>query len=75
MCSTKEIEQSADPEQTRKEKTEFTERSAGSLEALSAFAQATIRPAETCKRLIQSLEILRHKKEQRPKKKHGVMPV
>ena len=73
----REIEQSADPEQTRKEKiAEFTERFSGPFEALSKqFAQAAIRPAETRKRLIQSLEILRHKKEQRPKKKHGVMPV
>jgi methylmalonyl-CoA decarboxylase subunit alpha len=73
----REIEQSADPEQTRKEKiAEFTERFSGPFEALSKqFAQAAIRPAETRKRLIQSLEILRHKKEHRPKKKHGVMPV
>jgi propionyl-CoA carboxylase beta chain len=34
-----------------------------------------IRPAETRKRLIQSLEILANKKEDRPRKKHGLMPV
>ena len=44
--------------------------SAGPFEALSKqFAQAAIRPSETRKRLIQSLEILRGKKEERPEKK------
>jgi acetyl-CoA carboxylase carboxyltransferase component len=73
----REIEQSPDPEKTRQEKiAEFTERFSGPFEALSKqFAQAAIRPAETRKRLIQSLEILRTKKEERPRKKHGVMPV
>jgi methylmalonyl-CoA decarboxylase subunit alpha len=73
----REIEQSADPERTRQEKlAEFAERFSGPFEALSKqFAHAAIRPAETRMRLIQSLEILREKKEDRPRKKHGVMPV
>ena len=73
----REIEQSTDPQKTREEKiAEFQERFNGPFEALSKqFAQAAIRPAETRKRLIQSLEILRDKKEERPKKKHGLMPV
>jgi propionyl-CoA carboxylase beta chain len=73
----REIEQSAAPEQTRREKiAEFTERFSGPFEALAKqFAQAAIRPRDTRRRLIQSLEILRHKKETRPKKKHGLMPV
>lgn len=73
----REIEQSADPEKTRKQKMEeFLERFSGPFEALSKqFAHAAIRPHETRKRLIQSLEILRQKKEDRPRKKHGVMPV
>jgi acetyl-CoA carboxylase carboxyltransferase component len=73
----REIEQSPDPEKTRKEKlAEFAERFSGPFEALSKqFAHAAIRPDETRRRLIQSLEILRGKKEERPKKKHGVMPV
>jgi methylmalonyl-CoA decarboxylase subunit alpha len=73
----REIEQSADPTKTRAEKiVEYQERFNGPFEALSKqFAQAAIRPHETRKRLIQSLEILRHKKEERPKKKHGLMPV
>ncbi len=73
----KEIEQSADPAKTRAEKiADYTERFSGPFEALSKqFAQAAVRPADTRKRLIQSLEVLRSKKEERPKKKHGLMPV
>jgi acetyl-CoA carboxylase carboxyltransferase component len=73
----KEIEQSADPEKTRKEKLEeYAERFSGPFEALEKqFAQAVVRPAETRRRLILALEILREKKEDRPQKKHGVMPV
>jgi len=73
----REIEQSADPEITRREKlAEYQERFSGPFEALAKqFAQAAIRPRETRRRLIQALEILRHKKEERPRKKHGLMPV
>jgi acetyl-CoA carboxylase carboxyltransferase component len=73
----REIDQSADPAKTRAEKiAEYQERFNGPFEALSKqFAQAAIRPAETRKRLIQSLDVLRNKKEERPRKKHGVMPV
>ena len=73
----REIEQSPDPDKTRDEKiAEFTERFSGPFEALSKqFAQAAIRPHETRRRLIQSLEVLRHKKEERPRKKHGLMPL
>jgi acetyl-CoA carboxylase carboxyltransferase component len=73
----REIEESQDPEKTRREKiAEYTERFSGPFEALSKqFAHAAIRPAQTRKRLIESLNILRFKKEERPRKKHGVMPV
>ena len=73
----REIEQSADPAKTRAEKiAEYQDRFNGPFEALSKqFAQAAIRPQETRKRLVQSLEVLRHKREERPRKKHGVMPV
>ncbi|MBI2363563.1 MAG: acyl-CoA carboxylase subunit beta [Deltaproteobacteria bacterium] len=73
----REIEQSTDPAKTRADKiAEYQERFSGPFEALSKqFAHAPIRPRETRKRLIQSLEVLRGKKEQRPRKKHGIMPV
>src|SRR4029077_15371411 len=73
----REIEQSADPAKTRAEKiAEYQERFNGPFEALSKqFAQAALRPRETRQRLIQSLEVLRYKREVRPRKKHGLMPV
>jgi acetyl-CoA carboxylase carboxyltransferase component len=73
----REIEQSPDPAKTRAEKiAEYQERFNGPFEALSKqFAHAAIRPFETRRRLIQCLEILRLKKEERPRKKHGLMPV
>jgi acetyl-CoA carboxylase carboxyltransferase component len=73
----REIERSADPAKTRAEKiAEYQERFNGPFEALSKqFAHAAIRPCETRQRLIQSLDILRHKREERPRKKHGLMPV
>ena len=73
----KAIAQAADPEQMRKEKIEeFSERFNGPFEAVAKqFAQAPILPRETRLRLIQALEMFRNKKEARPPKKHGVMPV
>ena len=73
----REIEQSADPAKTRAEKmAEYQERFNGPFEALAKqFAHAALRPRETRWRLIRSLELLRDKKEERPKKKHGLMPV
>jgi acetyl-CoA carboxylase carboxyltransferase component len=73
----REIEQSEDPAKTRAEKiAEYQGRFNGPFEALAKqFAHAAIRPADTRRRLIQSLEVLRHKKEERPRKKHGLMPV
>ncbi len=73
----REIESSPDPAKTRAEKiAEYQERFNGPFEALAKqFAHAAIRPRETRRRLIQSLEILRLKKEDRPRKKHGLMPV
>jgi acetyl-CoA carboxylase carboxyltransferase component len=73
----REIDQSADPEKTRREKlAEYAERFSGPFEALSKqFAHGVIRPSETRKRLIQCLTVLRQKTETRPLKKHGLMPV
>lgn len=73
----REIAESDDPERTRKEKmAEFAERFSGPFEALSKrFAQAAIQPVDTRARLVKALALLREKKEMRPLKKHGVMPV
>ena len=73
----KEIAQAADPEALRKQKIEeYSEQYSGPFEAVAKqFAQAPILPRETRLRLIQALEMFRNKKEARPPKKHGVMPV
>ena len=73
----REIEQSPDPGKTRAEKiAEYQQRFNGPFEALSKqFAHAAVRPRETRARLIACLEVLRLKKEERPRKKHGLMPV
>src|SRR5216110_660986 len=73
----REIEQAADPEAMRQQRIEeFSERFSGPFDALSkGFAQAALRPADTRWRLIQALRMLATKTEERPPKKHGVMPV
>jgi len=72
-----EIESAEEPETVRKEKMEeFNERFIGPFEAVSkGFAQAAILPRETRWRLFQALELFRNKKQERPRRKHGLMPV
>jgi len=73
----REIQGAEDPAATRREKiAEFNERFSGPFDALSKqFAHAAIRPGETRMRLIRALELLANKREERPRKKHSVMPV
>jgi propionyl-CoA carboxylase beta chain len=72
-----EIDKSEEPDKVRQEKIEeFTERFTGPFEAVAkGFAQAAILPRETRWRFFQALELFRNKKEDRPRKKHGLMPV
>ncbi|MPZ15805.1 MAG: methylmalonyl-CoA carboxyltransferase [Chloroflexi bacterium] len=73
----REIESAADPDDVRRQKiAEFNERFSGPFDALSKqFAHAVIRPAETRIRIIRALRMLANKHEDRPRKKHGIMPV
>jgi acetyl-CoA carboxylase carboxyltransferase component len=73
----REIEEAADPQALRQEKiAEFNQRFSGPFDALSKqFAQAAIRPEETRMRIIRALRMLTGKHEDRPRKKHSVMPV
>jgi acetyl-CoA carboxylase carboxyltransferase component len=73
----REIDASDNPDETRRQKTiEFNERFSGPFDAASKqFANAVIRPGETRIRLIRSLRMLANKQEERPRKKHSVMPV
>jgi propionyl-CoA carboxylase beta chain len=60
----------------RRKLEEFTERFSGPFEAVAKqYAHNAVAPEETRTRLIQALEMLSTKKEDRPRKKHGLMPV
>jgi len=73
----KEIEQAANPEEMRRQKLdEFSEKFSGPFEAMAKqYAHGAIMPAETRLRLVQALEMLETKQEDRPRRKHGLMPV
>ncbi|MET3696247.1 propionyl-CoA carboxylase beta chain [Bacillus oleivorans] len=73
----KEIASSQNPEETRKEKIEeYRQKFANPYVAASmGMVDDVIDPRETRIKLIQGLDMLRHKKEQRPKKKHGNIPL
>jgi propionyl-CoA carboxylase beta chain len=73
----KEIQNSPDPEATRQQKIdEYREKFANPYVAASrGMVDDVIDPRETRIKIIQSLEMLRSKKESRPKKKHGNIPL
>jgi methylmalonyl-CoA decarboxylase alpha subunit len=73
----KEIKESADPQKTRDERiAEYRERFANPYVAASrGYVDDVIDPAETRVRLIAALEMLVSKRETRPAKKHGNIPV
>ncbi|ACB85072.1 acyl-CoA carboxylase subunit beta [Natranaerobius thermophilus] len=73
----KDIENSDDPENTRQEKiSEYREQFANPYVAASrGRVDDIIDPKETRPRLIYALETLQTKREQRPSKKHGNIPV
>lgn len=73
----KEIEQSSNPATTRSEKiSEYRDMFANPYVAAShGMVDDVIDPRDTRKVLKQSLEMLRTKKESRPKKKHGNIPL
>jgi propionyl-CoA carboxylase beta chain len=73
----KEIQNSDNPEQTRQQKIdEYREKFANPYVAASqGMVDDVIDPRETRIKLIQSLEMLRTKKEERPGKKHGNIPL
>lgn len=73
----REIQEAADPEAVRQQRIEeFSERFNGPFDALAKrFAHAPLRPADTRHRLALALRMLAGKQEDRPPKKHGLMPV
>src|SRR5256714_14438947 len=72
-----EIATSKDPEATRKRlEAEYRERLANPYVAASrGFLDEVIEPRETRPKLIAALEMLKHKRDTNPPKKHGCMPL
>ncbi|KAA0549502.1 acyl-CoA carboxylase subunit beta [Bacillus sp. BGMRC 2118] len=73
----REIENSVNPEQTRADKIEeYREKFANPyVAAKMGMVDDVIDPRETRIKLIQALEMLRNKREERPRKKHGNIPL
>ncbi|KGX87631.1 acyl-CoA carboxylase subunit beta [Pontibacillus marinus] len=73
----KDIQNSEDPEATRQEKIdEYREKFANPYVAAGlGMVDDVIDPRETRISLIQALDMLKNKKEERPKKKHGNIPL
>ncbi|MCQ6273778.1 acyl-CoA carboxylase subunit beta [Bacillus sp. V3B] len=73
----KEIQRSSNPEETRAQKIEeYRQKFANPYVAASkGMVDDVIDPRETRIKIIQALDMLRNKKESRPKKKHGNMPL
>ncbi|MEK3890807.1 acyl-CoA carboxylase subunit beta [Bacillus sp. FSL K6-3431] len=73
----RDIQNSENPESTRAERIEeYREKFANPyIAAARGMVDDVIDPRETRIKLIQALEMLRNKQEERPKKKHGNMPM
>jgi propionyl-CoA carboxylase beta chain len=73
----RELEKSDNPDAERAEKIEeFRDRFANPYVAAErGFVDAVIRPRDTRKKLIQSLEMLENKRDKNPPKKHGNIPL
>ncbi|MFD1707058.1 acyl-CoA carboxylase subunit beta [Siminovitchia sediminis] len=73
----REIARSGNPQKTRHEKIqEYREKFANPyIAAARGMVDDIIDPRETRMKLIQSLEMLRQKQEERPRKKHGNIPL
>lgn len=73
----KEIQESSNPDELRKERTEeYTEKFANPfIAANKGYIDDIIRPSETRPRLIEALEMLQNKRDTNPAKKHGNIPL
>ncbi|MUK87195.1 methylmalonyl-CoA carboxyltransferase [Ornithinibacillus sp. L9] len=73
----KEIAESDDPDKTRQEKIDtYREKFANPYIAAGlGMVDDVIDPRETRGKLIQAIEMLQHKQEHRPQKKHGNIPL
>jgi acetyl-CoA carboxylase carboxyltransferase component len=77
LISRREIAASDDPAATERELVaQYREQFASPYQAAGrGYIEAVIQPRETRRWLIRSLELLRNKREERPKRKHGNIPL
>ena len=73
----KEIAAAEDPEAKRQEKiAEYREHFSGPYEAAKlGYIEDIVEPGETRVRLVAALEALRDKKQEKPRRKHGNIPL
>jgi acetyl-CoA carboxylase carboxyltransferase component len=73
----REIKAAEDPKAKRTEKIEEYEKTFSNpyIAASRGYVDAVIEPRDTRARLIRSLESIQNKRETRPPKKHGLIPV
>ena len=73
----KELKQAKDPDGRRNELVaDYRQRFSNPYDAAArGYIDAVIRPRETRRRLIRALEVVRHKRDVNPPKKHGNMPL
>ncbi|NLF55598.1 MAG: acyl-CoA carboxylase subunit beta, partial [Thauera phenolivorans] len=73
----KEIDEAAQPEQKRRELIDDYRETFSNpyVAAARRLVDAVIEPALTRRHVAQALEYLRNKRELRPQKKHGLMPL
>jgi propionyl-CoA carboxylase beta chain len=73
----KELQAAEDPESRRKElETDYRENFANPFKAAElGYIDEVIRPEDTRLKVIQALEMLRHKRDSNPPKKHGNIPL
>jgi propionyl-CoA carboxylase beta chain len=64
------------PEMQQKLISDYRERFSNPYDAAArGYIDGVIRPRETRKKLIRSLEVVRHKRDVNPPKKHGNIPL
>jgi propionyl-CoA carboxylase beta chain len=73
----RDLAQSDNPEEMRERLTaEYRDRFSNPYDAAArGYIDAVIKPRETRKKLIRALEVVRHKRDTNPPKKHGNIPL
>ena len=77
MIHRREICQSEDPDETRKQlEADYAEKFSNPYKAAAlGYIDAVIKPEETRSRIVRALAMLENKKDSNPPKKHGNIPL